>query len=412
MDYTLFAQTVLLLQDNHLVVIGLCLVSAILLSEWLHRLLPHLPAITGYLLTGLLMGPYVLGLLDGENLAQLSLFSDIAIGILLFELGRYLDWRWLRGEPRLVMLILLESLAVFFAVYLLLWGMGLQPLAAGLLAIIAITTSPLILLPVLRESRAEGRVSDWAQVFAAANNMLALVAAVLLVALAHLTQTGGWQQALIGPMRELLGGLALGLLAAWLTCRFLHWLRAHGPHDVLPTLFLFGAVVAVIGTAKALAFSPLLAVLALGFGCRHIESGEAVLGMQLDPLRSLFVCVLFVQLGASLNPSAWQGVAVWALLFLMVRTLARVAIPYLIAPFCGLRHAQGGWLGVVLIPMSSLGLLTVHASVTTLPELDPQAAGIAVAALMVMELLGPISTRWALKQAGEIAEEGRHHVKS
>ncbi|QNM94798.1 cation:proton antiporter [Chitinimonas koreensis] len=402
MDYTLFARSIM--QDNHLIMIGLCLLGAVLLAEAGHRLL-RLPTITGYLITGLVFGPVGLRAIDPDVMRQLALFSDIAIGILLFELGRHLDWHWLRREPRLLALALIESVAVFAAVYALFSLLGIEPVAAGLLAILAMTTSPVILLPILRETRAEGRVSEWARLFAAVNNALALVLAVLLISLARFAREDGWRVALLDPAWELVGAVGLGVACAFLLCLFLRWLRQRGQRDVLPMLFLFGAIVAAVGIAQALGVPPLLAVLSLGIATRNIGRGEALLGLNIDHLRSLFVCVLFVQIGASLDLTAWLQAPLWAALYLAVRGAVRIAVPWLLAPFSGISHAQGGWLGVVLLPMSSLAVLTMHGTVAAIPELSAQTTAIALAALCLLEAIGPITTRWALRRAGETAAE-------
>ncbi|GAB3244909.1 cation:proton antiporter [Chitinimonas naiadis] len=407
MDYTLFARS--LLQDNHLAMVGLSLLGAVLLAEALHRLF-RLPTITGYLCTGLIAGPLGMKLIDPDVMRQLSLFSDMAIGILLFELGRHLDWRWLHREPRLMALALIESLLVFGTVYGLFYLLGIEPVAAGLLGILAMTTSPVILLPILRETRAEGRVSEWARVFAAVNNALALVLALMLISLTRFSREDGWQVALLQPAWELLGAVALGVSGAFLLALFLKWLRHRGPHDVLPMLFLFGAIAATVGAAQVLAVPTLLAVLTLGITSRNIDHGEALLGLNVDHLRSLFVCVLFVQIGASLDWWAWQQVPQWAGLFLLARAAVRLLVPWLLAPFSGIGHRQGVWLGVVLLPMSSLAVLTVHGSVAGLPELTTHATAIALAALCLMEIIGPLTSRWALEKAGDAPRtEGRIH---
>ncbi|HEY9102787.1 cation:proton antiporter [Chitinimonas sp.] len=407
MDYTLFARS--LLQDNHLALVGLSLLGAVLVAEALHRLF-RMPTITGYLCTGLLCGPLGLGLIDPDAMRQLSLFSDVAVGILLFELGRHLDWRWLHREPRLMALALVESLSVFGAVYGLFQLLGIEPVAAGLLGILAMTTSPVILLPILRETRAEGRVSEWAWVFAAVNNALALVLALMLISLTRFAREDGWQAALLQPAWELLGALALGMVAAFLLALFLKWLRQRGPHDVLPMLFLFGGIAATVGVAQLLAVPTLLAVLSLGIASRNIDQGEALLGLNVDHLRGLFVCVLFVQIGASLDWWAWREVPMWAGLFLLVRGLVRLTVPALLAPFSGIGHRQGVWLGVTLLPMSSLAVLTVHGSVAAMPELTTHASAIALAALCLLEIIGPLTTRWALERVGDARKtKGMQH---
>lgn len=409
MDDSLFVQAMLLLKSNQLACLGVSLVLAVLFAEGLHRLL-SLPAISGYLLAGLLLGIPNIRLLDASSIQHLSIFSDMATGVLLFELGRQLDWHWLRSERRLLILILIESIAVFATVYSLLFMTGISPMAAGLLAVLTITTSPVILMPILRETRAEGRVSEWAQVFTAANNALALLLTLLLISMAHVTDEDGWRQAMLEPLKQLAGAVGIGFLVAYALTWTMRWLRCHGPRDALPMLLLFGSIVSCIGLAAALAVPPLLAVLSLGIASRNLGKGEAVLGINMDHFRSLFLCILFIQTGATLDFTIWPGVPITALLLLAARAVIRILVPCLMAPFTGLRHAQGAWLGLTIMPMSSLAVLTMHSVVLAIPDLRQETIVTGLTLLYASLILGPLTTRWALQRAGEIpASAGEAH---
>jgi len=400
---TLFVQAILLLKGNQLASLGLSLVLAVLMAEVLHRLV-RMPVITGYLLVGLLLGLPGAGVLDAQALHHLSLFSDIATGVLLFELGRHLDWHWLHNERRLLIMVLVESVAVFAAVYGLLIFSGVAPLPAGLLAVLTITTSPVILMPILRETRAEGRVSEWARVFAATNNALALVLTLLLIGMAQVSKEEDWQQAMLELLEQLGGAIALGLACGYVLTFSMRWLRRHGPRDVLPMLLLFGAIVACVGLANVIGVPPLLAVLSLGIASRNIGNGEALLGINIDSLRSLFICILFVQTGASLDLSIWRTIPVTALLLIVTRGIIRTSVPFLLAPYTGLRHAQGAWLGVVVMPMSSLAVLSMHSVMVAMPELRQETIVIGLTTLYASLFIGPLTTRWALQRAGEVPE--------
>src|SRR4249919_2767625 len=69
-----------------------------------------LPAITGYILTGFIFGPGVLGWLTEDALAQARIFADISLGLIVFELGRRLDLEWARHDRWLLPAGVAESL--------------------------------------------------------------------------------------------------------------------------------------------------------------------------------------------------------------------------------------------------------------------------------------------------------------
>ena len=403
MEFTLLARTLLLLRDNHAIVIGFSLVAAILVAECLSRTF-RFPYVTGYLLSGMAFGPFALGVIDRADMQQLSVFSEIAIGIMLFELGRHLDWRWLRRERRVMVTAVLESLLIFAAVYGAFAYAGFELQAAGLLGIVGMTTSPVILLAIIGETHAEGRVSDRACVFTATNNALAMLLAVLFIPTINIIRHDHWWLYLQEPLRELFGAVIVGMAGGALLILALTWLRRRSHlQDALPQALMFGAILGTLGLAEGLHASPLLALLTMGVTCRNVGEGAAILGTNLDGLRGLFICILFVQIGAGINLTAWQDSATWVLAFLLMRTVVRMLVTASCAPLIGMNRKQGLSLGVALLPISSFAVLTVHASMSALPEMDGQVAAVAMAALSLLEVVGPFWTRWALRHTGEAA---------
>ena len=83
------------LRLGNLVVIALILLAGLACGELFRRVL-LLPRISGYALAGLLLGPGTFGLLDRDMLGDAHLMLDIALGLILFELGSRLDWQWFR----------------------------------------------------------------------------------------------------------------------------------------------------------------------------------------------------------------------------------------------------------------------------------------------------------------------------
>ena len=80
------------LRLGNLAVIALILLAGLACGELFRRVL-LLPQISGYVLAGLLLGPGTFGLLDQDMLQDAHLMLDIALGLILFELGSRLDWQ-------------------------------------------------------------------------------------------------------------------------------------------------------------------------------------------------------------------------------------------------------------------------------------------------------------------------------
>jgi len=115
-----------------------------------------LPAITGYILTGFLLGPGVLGWLTESALEETRIFADISLGLIVFELGRRLDLEWARHDRWLLPMGLAESLLSFAAMFALLLFFDVPRLEAAVAATIGVATAPAVVLLVAAELKAEG----------------------------------------------------------------------------------------------------------------------------------------------------------------------------------------------------------------------------------------------------------------
>jgi len=82
--------------------IALALVIAGLAGEGLNRFV-RLPRVSGYALAGLLVGPLMLGWFGVHNIGFFRIVIDLALALLLFELGNRVDLHWLRVNPWIVL---------------------------------------------------------------------------------------------------------------------------------------------------------------------------------------------------------------------------------------------------------------------------------------------------------------------
>src|SRR5690349_21042111 len=118
-----------------------------------------LPGILGYIFVGFLIGPNALNLITSNFLYNSHLFIDIALGLLLFELGRHLDLIWLKHDCQLLSIALAESGLTFLLAFTIFKFLNLSWLAATLAASIAVVTSPAVVIMVAHDLCAQGPVS-------------------------------------------------------------------------------------------------------------------------------------------------------------------------------------------------------------------------------------------------------------
>lgn len=379
---------------------GTLLVAGMLGGEVARRL--RLPRIIGYVLVGFAIAPAAAAMNLGPLLDEARIFVDIALGLVLFDLGRRLDIGWLKRDWTLAASAIGESALTFGIVFATLLHFGFDAVQAGLAAAIAMATSPAVVLLVAQDARAEGQVTERAFTLVALNSLLASVIVTILLATIHYEVRLDLDTAVLHPLYLFAGSLALGGAMASLARTLARRLdRSPELHFTL----VAGLVVAAVGLAQTARVSVILALLAFGMFSRGVEHRHDLMAVDLGRASRLFYVVLFVITGASLPLSAFESAGWVAAAFVAARTAAKFAGVLLFAPLGGVRVRQALALGATLLPMSSLALLLQHDVVRLYPEFGQSLAAVLLASVIVMEIAGPLAVQWGLRFAGETPPE-------
>ncbi|HSD53745.1 MAG TPA: cation:proton antiporter [Burkholderiales bacterium] len=386
---------------NQMFWIGALLAAGVACGEAVRRFL-RLPRITGYAAAGLALGPGGLGLIEDSVLEDLGVFADVAIGLVLFELGQRLDLAWLRRTPALALMGVAESLGaaglVFFTLH---YHFDLAPLPAGVAAAIAVATSPAVLMRVAAELRAEGQVTERALIVTAINGVLAFLALTVLIPWLHLEYRGGWLTMIVHPLYLLGGSAVLAVAAGWLTLRLA---RLIGTSPERQFIAVIAMVVLTVGVALALKLSVLLALLGMGALVRNADREHHLVVVDSGNAGQLFYVCLFVITGASLDLALLATAGAAGLAFVLVRFAGKAVGVLALAPVVGLGWRKGVLLATALAPMSGLAVVLVHQTAALYPEIRASVAPVVLAGVVILELAGPIATQFALRRAGETAE--------
>jgi len=388
---------------NPLALFGLLLLAGLIGGELVKRVL-HLPRITGYVLIGMLLGASGFGLLDKRLIAEAWIFVDIALGLILFELGRRLDVTWLKKDRWLLATGVLESALSFGFIYFALVYFGVKPLYAAVAAAIGVSTSPEVVMVVAQELRAEGQVTERALNLVAINNVIAFVSVAMLLSWIHLEYRAGWITIVLQPLYMLAGSLGLGYAACMLALLLARWLgKSADRHFVL----LLALITVTVGAARMLDLSVLLALLSFGVMARNLDRRHDLMAVDISRIGQLFFVVLFVVGGARLHLTDIVAGGVLALVYILARFAGKSIGVLSLTHFSGVRAGSAGLLCIALTPMSSMALAMVQGTADLYPEFGARLAAIVLAAVLILELLGPLAVQFALKQAGEAGEEER-----
>ena len=386
------------LEMNTLFFFGFLLFCGALGGFLAHRV-SWLPSITGFMLVGLVAGPNVLGIFDDASLKDASIVVDIALALILYRLGLSLDIKSLFHDKALLLVSLMESALTFAVVYFAMVWFGIQPLVSAVVAAIAISSSPAVLLHVAHELGAHGKTTNRAQALVALNNVLAfLVFASMMPALYN--DTAAPLATMVGaPLYQLLGSTVLGVVLGWVLHLVARWTKRAPQYSLA---LVVGAVAMTLGLALAFGLSSLFAPLVLGVVVKSAEKQNLLANLEFGPAFELFFVALFVYAGASLHLKEMVAFAPAAAVYVIARCVAKwigvAGTGYLV----GWHRRTYNNAGLMLLPMAGMAIGLANTMTAQFPIRAAEVASIVFAAVAVFETIGPPVVARALRWAGEV----------
>ena len=387
---------------NEILSVGLILLAALMAGHLAQ--LVKVPEVTGYLVIGLLIGPAALDLISHESVSALGFLSEVALGLILFNIGAIFEASNLRQVGRSVLRVTLwEATCAFALVFVVLLWSGIGWQVAALLAVVSMETAPATTLMVLNEYDARGPLTDRLRAMIALNNLYVLLAFGAVTAFLLVTGSSGegWlptaYRAVHGLAWTTVGSIALGALLGVSTDLWASRAKESGEAMILAA----GVVLIAVGASRWLGVSPLISTLALGAtvvnASRHGDRLLRALGGADPPLYAAF----FVLAGAELAPSAVLSLGMVGVLYSVARVVGKI-----VGARIGLRGQDvpsmvRRQLGYCLISSSSLAVgLTIQIR-SAFPTHAATVTGIVLAAVLIFEIVGPLLTRRALILTGE-----------
>lgn len=374
-------------------------VAGELASRWL-----KLPRIIGFVVAGVALGPPGADFIDVGQLRGLDIFLDIAIGLILFELGQRIDLGWLRRNPWLLATSLAESVLAFSAVFVVLWLLGTDLLLASAAAAVGVATSPAVITTVAKELRAQGQVTERLLLLTALNTVYAFLAVTMLFAWLHLEYRGGWLAILFHSFYLTVGSLLLASLAAAATVWLLRILRRS---DETQFILVVAMVVLAVTLAANANLSVAITLLAFGALTRVFDQHRRFVSLSFGRGGQLFVVMLFSLTGAGLDLKLlFEPATVFtALAFVAARFAGKAVAVFALAAPSALGTRKASLLSIGLLPMAGLAVVIVQDTSVVYPEFGARLASVILAAVAILELLGPLAAQFALRRAGEAQEE-------
>lgn len=386
-------------QLDSLALFSLLLVIGLLVGE---RLYAHFgwPKVIGYVLAGTVFGPSFLGWISIESLAQIRPVADAALGLLMLEIGRRLDLRWLLGNRDLLRGALgdisLSFLFIFFFAYAV---VGLMPAWAAAAAAVTMASAPAVVLLTVEESNSQGQVTERIILHTALSSAAAFVVFAIVLGIVHAQYSNDWINAVVHPVWVASGAL----LIAWIMARLALLVAGLLPKRSIAQVFtLVATALLAVGVARMVAVPVFLTLFLMGAMLAFSDKQRSLSYTNLPDGHWLLAIILFVVVGASLpwHEFTWMT-GIQALGLLAVRAMAKVAA--LAWAGGGLPLAKRLLVGVGIQPLSATAVFMVYELAALYPEIGRSALTLPLLAAAIMDITGPALCRYALVKSGETA---------
>ncbi|MET0518773.1 MAG: cation:proton antiporter [Burkholderiaceae bacterium] len=384
-------------QPDLLFWIALTLLAGALLGAAAHRLL-GLPRVVGYSAAGMMLAALGLGLGDGQLHGTDRLIVDLALALLLFELGSRVSLRWLRVNPALLLTSAIESLLAFWVIFATLRAFGFDANTALAGAALLGVAAGAVIGRVATELKSAGQVTERMIVLSALNTLYAVLLLKMVIGWLYVDQRSDWVQGIVQPLYTFGGSvLVAGLLAAAVGAV----VRRVELSDENSVLLLLGLILLALTAARLFSLSTLLVPLLAGVMMRNTSERPCIWPRHFGTAGGVLVLMLFVIVGAAWSVQALAAGAVVALALLLARVLAKALVLGGMAHWSGIEVRQGLGLALCLTPVSATSLVLLADLQASHPLIAAPLTPVLLSTLAVMALLGPVLVQFGLRVAGE-----------
>ena len=419
---------------NYAASVFLSLSIALLAGLLLSRLakVVQLPAVTAYLVAGVLVGPFVLGALGvpgigitAEQIEGFGLIPDLALGFIAFAMGNEFRLAQLKKIGKQATVIgVWQALFTTVVVDAVLIGLHfLMPdkfslAAAIVLGAVATATAPAATLMVVKQYKAKGPVTDILLPVVALDDAVGLVVFAVSFGVAKSINLGNVDalSVVLEPLLEVVLSLGLGFLMGLLFTFCERFFHSRSKRMAVSVTFVMMTV--AISCLKFhvgpihIGFSSLLACMMLGtVFCNFCEVSEELMD-RADRWMTPILILFFVISGAELELSVFADLAVVLIgvVYILSRSVGKYFGALTSAKLTGCDDNIVKYLGITLLPQAGVALGMAIKAV----ELGPDGAivrNITLFAVLIYELVGPFLTKIALTKAGDIKREGRKSAR-
>ena len=414
--------------EQMLICLSIALIAGLLMSRLAKAV--NLPAVTSYLVAGLLLGPFVLGRLglsglgigfgSLEQVEGYGVVTQVALGFIAFVIGNEFRLSSLRSMGQQAITVGIAQAVITTALVdvalvgvHLLFPQVLSLASAITLGSIAAATAPAATLMVVKQYKAKGPLTHLLLMVVAIDDAVGLVLFSASYGVANALEQGHMDllSVVVEPLMEILLSLLLGAVAGYLLNLLEVYFHSRSKRMSLSVAFVLLTVgvsmlEVEVGGVRC-GFSLLLVCMMTGtVFCNVCPTSEELMD-RLDRWVSPIHILFFVLSGAELDLTILSNplVLLVGVVYIASRSLGKIGGAYASCRATKCSPSIQKYLGITLLPQAGVAL-GMAAEAAWLSD-GHMVRNVVLFSVLVYELVGPTLTRMALTAAGEIRPEGR-----
>ena len=410
-----------------LLTLSVALLAGLLLSRLAKKV--ELPAVTAYLVAGVLIGPFCLGAIgiDGIGITHnllggLSIISDVALGFIAFSIGNEFRLEQIKKIGKQATIVgVFQALFTCIVVDVFLVGMHflmpdiLSLPAAIVLGAVATATAPAATLMVVRQYKAKGKLTDILLPVVALDDAVGLAVFALSFGIAKSISSGNENLifVILEPLLEVTLSLALGVVMGLLFTLCEKFFHSRSKRMAVSVTFVLMTVAISLISFETkgglhIGFSSLLSCMMLGTVFCNICDFSEELMARADRWTTPILILFFVISGAELELSVFSDIAVVLIgvVYIISRSLGKYFGAGISARISKCEPNIVKYLGITLLPQAGVAL-GMAMKATTLGTEGDIVRNITLFAVLVYEMVGPYLTKISLIKSGDIKVEGK-----
>ncbi|MER2063936.1 MAG: cation:proton antiporter [Alkalibacterium sp.] len=362
-----------------------------------------LPTVSGYILLGLLLGPSVLNFITGEVYGNLFFVNELALGMLAISVGTELHYRVFKTFGKnLVTISLGNAVLTVTLVTLFTWGLGLPIGYALILGTLGLTVSPAGVVEVVKDTKAEGEMTQNLLGLVAFDNLVAILSFGMMVSFVQsFGNEGASGIALVGSVLADIGfGLLIGILSGLFIAYFI---RQKTSNEKLLPLML-AAILFNTGIASMFGLSPVLTNIVAGIAITNLTNRKVLVASILNRIEMPVFIVFLTLAGAHIDISVVGRVGLAGLGYIAARAAGKYFGSLFFSQFTHLDKKVRKYIGLGLFPQAGIAIGLATIAEQSLPQVSGAITGVILAGAVFFEIFGPMIVGKALNAVGEAKE--------